>query len=299
MLVRWSFFVIFVAMIQELPIHEDIWAYYAEPLLEYAVKVADNFWCEPGEPYLDEKTHEVVCEPTPSSAPYRFARHYANGKINAGKVHKELYISDDIQKTLEAFGLECSKFWYLCLFVKWEVEVECSAARTLPKTTKEELSSLIEEFEKLNPKAQVTHHFSTEVPATLTFTVEGNKTITINNGNTLTIIGAAITKFLKEIGEDNPFLQGFLLKDTEQLNLSIRTKIYLFHKYLSWFINPLHAKKGVHASKDKSLLISRMIYILQICDDSKLYLDLNEKGNKQNQLKGYLSRYKHPKYWSF
>ena len=53
------------------------------------------------------------------------------------------------------------------------------------------------------------------------------------------------------------------------------------------------------APKDKSLLISRMIYILGICDDPKLYTDLNEKGNKQNQLKGYLSRYKHPKYWSF
>jgi hypothetical protein len=161
------------------------------------------------------------------------------------------------------------------------------------------LRNLINEFEKLNPKAEPTHFFTTEVPAELSFTVEGNKAVKICNGNTLTIIGIAIKNYMQQLGENNPFFQGFLYKDTEQQFLSTRTKIFLFHKYLSWFIKPLSAKKGFPASKDKSLLISRMIFILGICDDEKLYIDLNEKGNKQNQLKGYLSRYKHPKYWSF
>ena len=286
-------------MIQELPKYEDTWTYYGESLLEYVVKVADQFWPDPGDPYIDETTKKVKCEVIPSSAPDIFAKQYNEGRIEIEKVNKDLYESDDIQRTLEAFGLESSKFWYLCLFVKWKIDLDCSAARTLPLTTKEELNCLIDEFEKLNPKVQVTQHFTTEVPATLTFTVEGSKTITIHSSNTLTIIGAAIKKLYGEIGEDNPFLEGFSYNETEHMILSTRSKIYLFHECLSWFINPLKAKKGVHASKDKSLLISRMIYILGICDDPKLYTDLNEKGNKQNQLKGYLSRYKHPKYWSF
>ena len=298
-LVRWSFFVTFASMIQELPRYEDTWTYYGESLLEYVVKVADQFWSEPGDSYINETTNEIVCESLPSSAPDIFAKQYNEGRIETEKVHLDLYESDDIQKTLEAFGLESSKFWYLCLFVKWKIDLDCSAARTLPLTTKEELNSLIDEFAKLNPKAQVTQHFTTEVPATLTLTVEGRKPITIRNGNTLTIIGVAIKKLYEEIGEDHPFLEGFSYNETEQMILSTRSKIYLFHECLSWFINPLKAKKGFHASKDKSLLISRMIYILGICDDPKLYTDLNEKGNKQNQLKGYLSRYKHPKYWSF
>lgn len=298
-LVRWSFFVTFAAMIQDLPIYEDYCAYYGEPLLDYASKVADEFWCEPDDPYLDEETHEVICGQLPSTSQYTFAWRYIKGEIETEKVRMDLYEGDDIQKTLEAFGLESSKFWYLCLFVKWKIDLDCLTARTLPPTTKEELNSLIDEFAKLNPKAQVTHHFTTEVPATLSFTVEGSKTITICNGNTLAIIGTAINKFYKEIGEDNPFLEGFSYNETAQINLSTRTKIFLFHERLTWFINPLKAKRGFHASKDKSLLISRMIYILGICDDPKLYTDLNEKGNKQNQLKGYLSRYKHPKYWSF
>ena len=41
-LVRWSFFVIFAAMIQELPIHKDSLAYKLdEPLLDYVRKVAN------------------------------------------------------------------------------------------------------------------------------------------------------------------------------------------------------------------------------------------------------------------
>ena len=179
-------------MIQELPKYEDTWTYYGESLLEYVVKVADQFWSDPGDSYIDEITNKVVCESLPSSAPDIFAYNFSKGKIETEKVHLDLYESDDIQKTLEAFGLESSKFWYLCLFVKWKIDLDCSAARTLPLTTKEELNSLIDEFAKLNPKAQVTHHFTTEVPATLTFTVEGHKTITISNGNTLTIIGVAI-----------------------------------------------------------------------------------------------------------
>ncbi len=286
-------------MIQELPIYEDMFAYYSEPLLDYASKVADEFWYEYDDPSLDKETKKVVCEQLPSTSQYSFAWNYTKGNIEIENVRKDLYEGDDIQKTLEAFGLENSRFWYLCIFIKWRVELECSAARTYPQTTKEDLDSLIDELAKLNPQSQVTYHYTTEVPAVLTFKVEGNKAITIRNGNTLTIIGLAIKSFLKRIGEDNPFLQGFSINDTEPLSLSTRTKIYLFHKYLSWFMNPLKAKKGFHASKDKSLLISRMIYILGICDDQKLYIDLDENGNKQNQLKGYLSKYKHPKYWHF
>ena len=286
-------------MIQELPVYEDTGAYYSEPLLEYALKVADNFWCLPGDTYRDEISGEVICEPTPSIAPEQFAIQYNCRAIKMVNIHKDLFESDDIQKTLQAFEIDSSKFWYLCLFLKWKVDIECFSARMLPPETIEELKSLIAEFEKLNPKAEPTHFFTTEIPATLTFTVEGSKTITIKNGNTLTIIGGAINNYLQTLGEDNPFLHGFLYKETEQQVLSTRTKIYLFHKYLSWFVKPLTAKKGFPASKDKSLLISRMIFILGICDDEKLYTDLNEKGNKQNQLKGYLSRYKHPKYWCF
>ena len=42
-----------------------------------------------------------------------------------------------------------------------------------------------------------------------------------------------------------------------------------------------------------------MIYVFRVSEDKKLYTDLNEKGNKQNQLKGYLSRYKPFKFWHY
>jgi hypothetical protein len=168
-----------------------------------------------------------------------------------------------------------------------------------PTSTKEKLHSLISEFEKLSPEFQG-DKFVSKVPATLTFKVDDGKTITIDDANTLTFIGAAIESFLEQQDTDDLITSNsYGISELEKVDLSVRTKIYLYHKYLSLFVSPLEAIKGIYASKDKSLLISRMIYVFRVSEDKKLYTDLNEKGNKQNQLKGYLSRYKPFKFWHY
>ena len=97
--------------------------------------------------------------------------------------------------------------------------------------------------------------------------------------------------------------------------------MYLFHKYLSWFLAPIRARKkekltakeneseasegNFRHNADKSLLISRMLYILGIFDNNSkankenLWVEYNEKVNKKNYLKGLLSKYKHPRYWHY
>jgi hypothetical protein len=168
-----------------------------------------------------------------------------------------------------------------------------------PTSTKEKLHNLISEFEKLSPEFQG-GKFVSKVPATLTFKVNGGKTITIDDANTLSFIGAAIESFLEQQDTDDLITSNsYGISELEKVDLSVRTKIYLYHKYLSLFVNPLEAIKGIYASKDKSLLISRMIYVFRVSEDKKLYTDLNEKGNKQNQLKGYLSRYNHKDFFHF
>jgi hypothetical protein len=98
---------------------------------------------------------------------------------------------------------------------------------------------------------------------------------------------------MEQMGEAFFLPQRHKLSDLEKVDISTRTKIYLFNEYLSPFVKPLKADKKINVSKDKSLLISRMIYIFGVCDDKKLYIDRNDKTySKQNQLKGYLSRYK-------
>ena len=282
-------------MIEPLPRHEDEWAYYeSEPLFDYVCQVSDMM----GEIVTDINP-DGSYESTPHLQPFRFASDYLNGKIDTQSIRMDLYESPDIQDTLRAFGLDSSKFWYLCLFIKWRVDYECKTAFVFPTSTKEKLHNLISEFEKLSPEFQG-GKFVSKVPATLTFKVNGGKTITIDDANTLTFIGAAIESFLEQQDTDDLITSNsYGISELEKVDLSVRTKIYLFNEYLSPFVKPLEAIKGIYASKDKSLLISRMIYVFRVSEDKKLYTDLNEKGNKQNQLKGYLSRYKPFKFWHY
>ena len=283
-------------MIKQLPKHEDEWAYYeSEPLFDYVCQVSDMM----GET-VTEINPDGSYESTPHLQPFRFASDYLNGKIDTqSSIRMDLYESPDIQDTLRAFGLDSSKFWYLCLFIKWRVDYECKTAFVFPTSTKEKLHNLISEFEKLSPEFQG-GKFVSKVPATLTFKVNGGKTITIDDANTLTFIGAAIESFLEQQDTDDLITSNsYGISELEKVDLSVRTMIYLFNEYLSPFVKPLEAIKGIYASKDKSLLISRMIYVFRVSEDKKLYTDLNEKGNKQNQLKGYLSRYKPFKFWHY
>ena len=296
----WEIFCTFAAnfsnkMIKQLPKHEDEWAYYeSEPLFEYVTRISDMM----GEIVTDINP-DGSYESTPHLQPFRFASDYLNGKIDTQSIRMDLYESPDIQDTLRAFGLDSSKFWYLCLFIKWRVDYECKTAFVFPTSTKEKLHNLISEFEKLSPEFQG-GKFVSIVPATLTFKVNGGKTITIDDANTLTFIGAAIESFLEQQDTDDLITSNsYGISELEKVDLSVRTNIYLFNEYLSPFVKPLEAIKGIYASKDKSLLISRMIYVFRVSEDKKLYTDLNEKGNKQNQLKGYLSRYKPFKFWHY
>ena len=296
----WEIFCTFAAnfsnkMIKQLPKHEDEWAYYeSEPLFDYVCQVSDMM----GET-VTEINPDGSYESTPHLLPFRFASDYLNGKIDTQSIRMDLYESPDIQDTLRAFGLDSSKFWYLCLFIKWRVDYECKTAFVFPTSTKEKLHNLISEFEKLSPEFQG-GKFVSKVPATLTFKVNGGKTITIDDANTLTFIGAAIESFLEQQDTDDLITSNsYGISELEKVDLSVRTMIYLFNEYLSPFVKPLEAIKGIYASKDKSLLISRMIYVFRVSEDKKLYTDLNEKSKKQNQLKGYLSRYKPFKFWHY
>ena len=178
-------------MIEPLPRHEDEWAYYeSEPLFDYVCQVSE-------ETVIDINADGSIASTTPHLQPYRFACDYLDGKIDTKSIRMDLYESPDVQDTLKAFGLDSSKFWYLCLFIKWRVEYECKTAFLFPTSTKEKLQSLISEFEKLSPEFQG-DKFVSKVPATLTFKVNDGKTITIDDANTLTFIGAAIESFLEQ-----------------------------------------------------------------------------------------------------
>ena len=292
----------------ELPKHEDEWAYYeSEPLFDYVTRVSDMM----GEIVTDinpDGSHES----TPHLLPFSFASAYHENKIDLKGVNLEVYEKSEIQDTLKAFGLDSSKFWYLCLFIKWKVDWEFNSAMTFPKEPLEKLKDLQAEFEKLD-FTKVRGKYVSSKTAELTFKVKGSKAYTIDDKETLAILNNIINGYLLTTPT-----KGYLLHDSQKVDLSIATKMYLFNKYLTWFIAPLKADRKIHACKDKSLLVSRMLYVLGIYNQDgeneegnqgnenkkhkmnkeNLWEEYTENG-KKNYLKGILSKYKHPRYWHF
>lgn len=273
----------------ELPRHEDEWAYYeSEPLFDYVTRVSDMM----GEIVTDINP-DGSYESTPHLLPFRFANAFHERTFDMKDINQAVYEKPEIQDTLKAFGLDSSKFWYLCLFIKWKIDCECDNARVFPKEPLEKLRDLQAEFEKLDFTKYRGKYVSSKT-AKLTFKVKGIKAFTIDDKDTLAILNNIINDYLLTTPT-----KGYLLHDSEKVELSIITKMYLFNKYLSWFLSPLTANKAINASYDKSILVSRMIYTLGMFKNESMWQEYNESGNKKNQLKGYLSKYKHPRYWHF
>lgn len=276
-------------MIEPLPRHEDEWAYYeSEPLFDYVCQVSDMM----GETVTDINP-DGSYESSPHLLPSSFANAFHERTFDMEDINQTVYEKPEIQDTLKAFGLDSSKFWYLCLFIKWKVDWEFESARVFPKEPLEKLKDLQAEFEKID-FTKVRGKYVTSKTAELTFKVKGSKAYTIDDKDTLAILNSIINAYLLVTPT-----KGYLLHDSEKVELSIITKMYLFNKYLSWFLSPLTANKAINASYDKSLLVSRMIYTLGMFKNESMWQEYNESGNKKNQLKGYLSKYKHPRYWHF
>ena len=144
----------------------------------------------------------------------------------------------------------------------------------------------------MNIKIKYDRILSAEKGGELSFKVEGGKKVVITDKTTLIYINAAITIFMEKY---NKILDESTLDINATTSLPLIYQIYLFNKYLSMFLKPLVAKKGTIASKDKSFLISKMIYVLSISDDVKFITEYKDNGDKLNHLKNLLSRYKNIK----
>lgn len=255
--------------------------YYDEPLLEYVVDFANKVFPT----YDREGFYE-------SNMPDLFGIRYVKGMVKPIGFDKYLDDKLEIQYTLDAFGLDSNKFWYLCLFLKDYAKGQTTNAIKTNPTHREELSNLLDELNKMNIKIKYDRILSAEKGGELSFKVEGGKKVVITDKTTLIYINAAITTFMEKY---NNILDKSTLDIKATTSLPLIYQIYLFNKYLSMFLKPLVAKKGTIASKDKSFLISKMIYVLSISDDVKFITEYKDNGDKLNHLKNLLSRYKNIK----
>ena len=296
--VRWSFFVTFAAMIDL----KDIPDFVAEtdPLFSYIHKVANHFWL-----FFDPDIQEL----TSSQAPDTFYRRYCNGAINVDRLIK-YETSTEVQDTLRAFGIDKEKFWYLCLLIKDYVDGETINAVLDKPTHREELQLLASEIGKLNPR-KWGDIFLTNGDAKLTFKISKHP-VTITDGHTLSLLKKAIDDFLEQYPEQSLLLDSSPVYLNNTTTLADGFRIYLFDRYMSWFLKDLKADKSQtstgtkndRVSTDKKLLVSRILFILGITDDEDYYEEMKEvkkEGEKRtktvriDKLKNTLKNYKNVK----
>lgn len=308
--------------------------YFDEPLLEYVGIVADEYWPHYEVAYYNKEDNSLVrggmvydcidkdailsCR-CGSDVPDIFGRRYVDGKIDTAGKDKYLDNLDESVKekeksklhildTLGAFELErkalngdiiketldASKFWYLCLCIKDYVMGQTKDAIRFKPTYREALTNLVEEMNKME----------LAIGGELTFKLEGEKDkITITDKQTLVFIKNIINNILEPYKDKHISMLDSLPHPEEGVELPYIYRLYLFNKYLSYFLKQCKAKKGVYASKDKSFLISKMIYVLGISDDKRFITESKNNSYKLDHLKNLLKRYKdvdvptHPSYY--
>ncbi len=268
--------------------------YFADEdtLLEYLVEVSNHFWLnyEPSAYTVDKDGNKKWGCFCPSLVPEQFAERFFAGYISTDREQKYLD-STEVLDTLKAFGLDADKFWYLCLAIKDVVEGYTDDAIRSKKNPREELKQLEDELDKLEPEYKH-NSFKCKGSGVLTLKV-GKHPIKVTSPTTLTLINMAIHNLLEEYKGRCECLDTVaysLHEDT--ITLKPIYKIALFNKYLSWFLKDKVADKAIYASKDKSLLISRMIFILGISDDESFIDEYRDDGSKKNYLKNYIKKYK-------
>ena len=197
---------------------------------------------------------------------------------NVDTSRKQKYLdTTEVQDTLKAFHLDSEKFWHLCLFLKDLAEGYANGINAT--TPREEISQLINLLNEIVPERDEKFMLSLKV---------GKKYVKIDNRATLMFISYALSNNIQKCT---------LLDDADfcsQVKLH-KAPIYivaLFNIFLKDFLKDKVADKTIYASKDKSLLISRMIFILGISDDESFFDEYKEDGSKLNYLKNYVKKYK-------
>ena len=295
-----------------------------EPLLEYVWEVANHF-------LPDYEDTDMEMFPIESSAPAIFANRYAERNLSVEERYeraremkmfkgtldeykkreyrklddsfKEKFLAnEDLQNTIEAYKLDVSKFWYLLLFVYDFIEDIGTNVPTLNK-------SVLEDF----------CYFHANLLETTSITLKKNnkKSYVVEREDTIRIIQAALQHFvntysdiihretmikqLKTIG-----LEGFIRNDlsskisfTDKFSLDISYKKWKFTDMFLFFIERRKAttipNKKVKVSKDKMMLVSRLIYTVGY-DGKRYNEEYDSEGNKNRMLSNLLRRYKNEKF---
>ena len=215
---------------------------------------------------------------------------------------KEKYLSNqDLQYTIEAFGLDISKLWYLLLFVHDYIEDFGRNKLTLLNTTWQELNKVntkLEEATEIILKKNRRKNYETDrkdmmklLNTALNYFVK-----TYNNIMVEDLPEEEKFEKLKGLGLDNYIdNEGHLVDLNVNYELDRSHKKWYFAKVFLFFLKNRKAKALPHVkervSRDKYMFISRLIYTVGYHDEKYNIDKFIEPYESNRMLSNLLRKY--------
>ena len=200
------------------------------------------------------------------------------------------YLHDnDIQSTLEAFGLDYRKFWFLCLGVKW-LTLNYKKSKPVP-LRKEILQSMVDTMEKMSLEDK------TGKKASLKLSAGGKDTLIVTDKEILLNVFENLKLISRAVKYDTDYPWGFPT-DSDKEEYCESQCIAYFKAILDCFTKNLKANRKIAASYDKEMLISRMVYRIGLSNNPKYLEEWKQDKLEQNIkeryrfLKGQIADYK-------
>lgn len=197
---------------------------------------------------------------------------------------KEKFLTnEDLQNTIEAFGLDVSKFWYLLLFVYDYIEDIGTNAPTLGKTVLEDINDF---NRKLSEATEII------------LKKDNRKSYATESERTIKEISVALNFYLQVL-KDNELdnsINGRTSFDLQGGYLDMSHKKWKFAEMFQFFLEDKKADKSkvldkrAKVSTDKWMFISRLIYTVGY-DGKRYNEEYDEDGNKNRMLSNLLRRY--------
>lgn len=230
------------------------------------------------------------------SKAFIFINRYNNNQIQIGIKYEDYLKDEELQETIDAFGLDKEKFWYLILFIL--DYSTCFSYNKVPDvlSPKNQLEKLSNEIDNNIDSLNETHLKVTfDKPIKLVLDIKGKRKFVIDDPTTLYVISKLCMNLVNNTSEDSFLNFGTIPIFNEDGTPNIETVsnsvhiAYFAKMFITFFDkNPQFKgikKKGKNGLLNKQLLISKLVYITKL-SRSKSFLISDET------LKGFLKQYK-------
>lgn len=230
------------------------------------------------------------------SKAFIFINRYNNNQIRIGIKYEDYLKDEELQETIDAFGLDKEKFWYLILFIL--DYSTCFSYNKVPDvlSPKNQLEKLSNEIDNNIDSLNETHLKVTfDKPIKLVLDIKGKRKFVIDDPTTLYVISKLCMNLVNNTSEDSFFNFGTIPIFNEDGTPNIETVsnsvhiAYFAKMFITFFDNNPQfkgiKKKGKNGLLNKQLLISKLVYITKL-SRSKSFLISDET------LKGFLKQYK-------